>query len=151
MSEKLDPVQLTIATSNTLASKNGSIYEAIALAATQNKKQEELNKKTAAEVIGKIPEMCRAASERGEWCARVCHADGAFYATGNSHQICGSIYYGTPCGVTEIVYDYCVAIFGKLRTFFTRVDGAYYLNVTWAEITDDQLKKLDKASDHHGA
>lgn len=147
MSEKLDPVQLTIATSNVVASKNGSIYETIASAAMQSKKQEELNKKAAAELIDKIPEMCRVASGKGEWSIRVCGAEGSFYSTGKSHPICGGIYYGTPCGATTMVYDYCVAIFGKLRTFFTRVDGVYYLNVTWAEITDEQLRNLDKSND----
>lgn len=147
MSEKLDPAKLMFITSNSLTGKNGSIYNITSEAVLKNKEIKENDKKKAADIIKQIPEICRKASENGEWCARICAAEGVFYSTNKTHPICGTIYHGYPCGYTEIVYDYCVAIFGKLRTFMSNKGSELFLTVTWAEITDEQLKELDKTND----
>jgi len=152
MAEKFDPANLMIATLSAQANKHGVIYTATADAALRTTKLKQQNQKEAADIIALIPEICKKASERGDWCANICKANGHFWATGKNHPNCGSIYYGNTCGSTTIVYDYCIAVFGKLRTFisYQANSGEYHLTVTWADITDEQLKELDKTIDRNG-
>ena len=149
MAEKLDPAHLMLSTLNAQAIKHGGIYTATADAALKSQKLNLLNQKEAAEIISKIPEICRKASENGDWCVNVCRAYGRFWAVGRSHPTCGDVYYGELCGASLIIYDYCIAVFGKLRTFITfdASSREYNITVTWADITEKQLKELDKTND----